>query len=82
LDGLAQAKASEAPRWHYLIPIGLANESEDEPMKKDTSISSVEALSACTAIAVDLAKRVFQVAGEDAQGQLRYDKRIRSHRLS
>lgn len=47
-------------------------------MKKDTSISSVAALSDCTAIAVDLAKRVFQVAGEDAQGQLRYDKRIRS----
>ena len=47
-------------------------------MKKDTSNSSAAALSACTAIAVDLAKRVFQVAGEDAQGQLCYDNRIRS----
>ncbi len=35
-------------------------------------------ISACTTVAVDLAKRVFQVAGEDARGQVVYEQRIRS----
>lgn len=35
-------------------------------------------LSACTTVAVDLAKRVFQVAGEDALGQVLYEARIKS----
>jgi len=35
-------------------------------------------LSACTTVAVDLAKSVFQVAGEDQLGQVIYEKRIRS----
>lgn len=32
----------------------------------------------CTAVAVDLAKNVFQVAGEDAFGQVRYEERFKS----
>ncbi|NWA05507.1 IS110 family transposase [Pseudomonas gingeri] len=35
-------------------------------------------MSACTTVAVDLAKRVFQVAGEDALGQVLYEERIKS----
>ncbi|MDT4838542.1 Transposase IS116/IS110/IS902 family protein [compost metagenome] len=35
-------------------------------------------LSRCTTVAVDLAKQVFQVAGEDAGGVLVYEKRIQS----
>lgn len=49
-----------------------ANDSEGEAMKKHTTINqslSADA-SACTTVAVDLAKRVFQVAGEDALGQV------------
>jgi len=39
---------------------------------------SLNELSACTTVAVDLAKQVFQVAGEDAFGEVRYEKRIKS----
>ncbi|WP_447649505.1 IS110 family transposase [Pseudomonas abietaniphila] len=50
-------------------------------MKKNTtvnqSLSSTD-LAACTTVAVDLAKRVFQVAGEDAQGKVLYEHRIKS----
>lgn len=50
-------------------------------MKKNTtvkqSLSSTD-LSACTTVAVDLAKQVFQVAGEDALGQVLYEQRIKS----
>ncbi|MEB0209009.1 IS110 family transposase, partial [Pseudomonas sp. CCC3.1] len=35
-------------------------------------------VSKCTIIAVDLAKRVFQVAGEDAYGVTVYEERISS----
>ncbi|THA42565.1 IS110 family transposase, partial [Streptomyces sp. A1136] len=35
-------------------------------------------MSACTTLAVDLAKQVFQVAGEDILGQVRYEQRIKS----
>ncbi|WP_224794342.1 IS110 family transposase, partial [Pseudomonas fluorescens] len=35
-------------------------------------------MSACTTVAVDLAKRVFQVAGEDALGQVIFEDRIKS----
>lgn len=35
-------------------------------------------VSACTTVAVDLAKRVFQVAGEDAGGQVVYEERLPS----
>ncbi|MBK3868361.1 transposase, partial [Pseudomonas stutzeri] len=35
-------------------------------------------MSACTTVAVDLAKRVFQLAGEDAQGQVLFEQRIKS----
>ena len=35
-------------------------------------------LSACTTVAVDLAKSVFQVAGEDRLGQVIYEKRLKS----
>jgi transposase len=50
-------------------------------MKKHTTISS--SLSATdvptyTTVAVDLAKNVFQVAGEDALGQVVYEQRIKS----
>lgn len=50
-------------------------------MKKHTATNQSQALndlSACTTVAVDLAKRVFQVAGEDALGQVRYEARIKS----
>ena len=50
-------------------------------MKKHTTIDqslSPADLSACTTVAVDLAKRVFQVAGEDALGHVRYEDRIKS----
>lgn len=35
-------------------------------------------LALCTTVAVDLAKQVFQIAGEDARGQLVYEQRISS----
>ncbi|MHC8391560.1 IS110 family RNA-guided transposase [Pseudomonas sp. MDT2-39-1] len=35
-------------------------------------------MSACTTVAVDLAKQVFQVAGEDVLGQVHYEQRIKS----
>lgn len=43
-------------------------------MKKNTTVNqslSSNDLAACTTVAVDLVKRVFQVAGEDAQGHHR-----------
>jgi len=50
-------------------------------MKKNTtlkqSLSSID-LSACTTVAIDLAKQVFQVAGEDALGRVLYEERIKS----
>lgn len=50
-------------------------------MKKNTSVqqslSSTDLL-ACTTFAVDLAKQVFQVAGEDTLGQVLYEERIKS----
>lgn len=57
-----------------------ANDSEGEAMKKHTTINqSLSAeVSTCTTVAVDLAKRVFQVAGEDALGQVIFENRIRS----
>jgi transposase len=47
-------------------------------MKQHTAIQSATNLTACTVIAVDLAKRVFQVAGEDALGTVIYEQRIKS----
>lgn len=57
-----------------------ANDSEGEAMKKHTAINqSLSAdVSACITVAVDLAKRVFQVAGEDALGQVIFEDRIKS----
>lgn len=50
-------------------------------MKKNTtlkqSLSSTD-LSTCTTVAVDLAKQVLQVVGEDALGQVLYEERIKS----
>jgi hypothetical protein len=66
LDGLAQAEASK--RHGGILQGWLTNDSEDEPMKEDTTNQSATIPAACTVIAVDLAKRVFQVAGEDALG--------------
>lgn len=57
-----------------------ANDSEGESMKKHTTINqslSADA-SACSAIAVDLAKRVFQVAGENDLGEVIFEDRIKS----
>lgn len=39
---------------------------------------SDQALAGCRTIAVDLAKTVFQVAGEDASGQVIYENRLKS----
>ena len=50
-------------------------------MKKNTTINqslSSADLSAVTTVAVDLAKRVFQVAAEDALGHVLYEERIKS----
>jgi transposase len=47
-------------------------------MKQHTVKPSSLLLSQCTTLAVDLAKRVFQVAAEDARGQVRYEERISS----
>ena len=47
-------------------------------MKEHTTVQSQAVLTACTVIAVDLAKRVFQVAGEDALGKVIYEDRIKS----
>ncbi len=50
-------------------------------MKKNTMVNqflSSTDLSACTTVAIDLAKRVFQVAGEDALGRVLYEERIKS----
>ena len=57
-----------------------ANDSEGKAMKKHTTTNqslSADA-STCTTVAVDLAKRVFQVAGEDALGQVIFEDRIKS----
>jgi len=76
LDGLAQAEASVR---HGGILIE-ANDSEGEAMKKHSAINqSLSAdVTACTTVAVDLAKRVFQLAGEDALGQVLFEQRIKS----
>jgi transposase len=53
-------------------------------MKKNTSVNqSVSSTnrSACTTVAVDLAKRVFQLAGEDAFGHGLYESREAFHAL-
>jgi transposase len=68
---------------HGGILLELTNDSKDEPMKQLTATKSATSkspvtLAACTAIGVDLAKRVFQVAGQDAQGQVIFEDRIRS----
>lgn len=51
-------------------------------MKKRTTKSLAAHLdpdaSNCTTVAVDLAKNVFQVAGEDGLGQVRYEERLKS----
>src|SRR5437868_2102913 len=50
-------------------------------MKKHTTVKqflSSTDLWTCTTVAVDLAKQVFQVAGEDALGQVLYEERIKS----
>lgn len=49
-------------------------------MKKHTTVQQPlpADISACTTIAIDLAKRVFQVAGEDGRGQVLHEQRIKS----
>lgn len=49
-------------------------------MKKHTTVQQPlpADISACTTIAIDLAKRVFQIAGEDALGQVLHEQRIKS----
>ena len=57
-----------------------ANDSKGETMKKNTTTHQFMPTDVlkCTVIAIDLAKRVFQVAGEDALGQTVYEERISS----
>jgi transposase len=57
-----------------------ANDSEGETMKKHTTINQSLSAdpSACATVAVDLAKRVFQVAGEDELGRVIHEGRIKS----
>src|SRR5690606_24528550 len=49
-------------------------------MKKHTTKThpSPVDVSVCSTVAIDLAKNVFQVAGEDALGQVIYEARIKS----
>lgn len=50
-------------------------------MKKHTTVQqslSSTNLSACTTVAIDLAKQVFQIAGEDANGHVLHEERIKS----
>lgn len=50
-------------------------------MKNNTMLKqslSLSDLSACTTVAIDLAKRVFQIAAEDALGNVLYEERIKS----
>ena len=47
-------------------------------MKQNSTTKSVSFLLACTVIAMDLAKRVFQVAAEDTCGKVLYEHRIKS----
>lgn len=59
----------------------MTNGSEGEAMQKRTTKSPAAHpvdISLCTTVAIDLAKQVFQVAGEDAHGQLVYEQRIKS----
>ncbi|MFG0756120.1 IS110 family transposase, partial [Pseudomonas sp. TYF_14] len=44
---------------------------------KHDSLSSTD-VELCTTICVDLAKQVFQLAGEDATGRVIYEDRIKS----
>jgi transposase len=44
---------------------------------KHNSLSSTD-LESCQVLAVDLAKNVFQLAGEDEVGRLIYERRIKS----
>lgn len=47
--------------------------------KRTTKVKVMaQALAACRTVAVDLAKHVFQVAGEDAGGRVVYEERFRS----
>jgi transposase len=47
--------------------------------KRTTKSKAVQAdVSTCTTVAVDLAKHVFQVAGEDARGTVVYEDRLKS----
>lgn len=50
-------------------------------MKKHTTKSNALSpadISVCSTVAVDLAKNVFQIAGEDTLGQVMYEERIKS----
>lgn len=47
-------------------------------MQQDKATEIGTVLSACTTVAVDLAKRVFQIAAQDAHGQVLHEQRIKS----
>ena len=73
---------SPPPRHHSAtVAFEEANGSEGETMKKHSSkqgsLSSTD-VELCTTICVDLAKQVFQLAGEDAAGRVIYEDRIKS----
>jgi len=73
---------SPPPRHHSAtVVFEEANGSEGETMKKHSSkhdsLSSTD-VELCTTICVDLAKQVFQLAGEDATGRVIYEDRIKS----
>jgi len=73
---------SPPPRHHSAtVAFEEANGSEGETMKKHSSkhnpLSSTD-VELCTTICVDLAKQVFQLAGEDASGRVIYEDRIKS----
>lgn len=76
---------SPPPRHHSAtVAFEEANGSEGETMKKHSSkhnpLSSTD-VELCTTICVDLAKNVFQLAGEDATGRVIYEDRLKSRQV-
>jgi transposase len=47
-------------------------------MKQYTTTETATVLMNCTALAADLSKRIFQVAGEDGRGEVIFEQRIKS----
>lgn len=76
---------SPPPRHHSAtVAFKEANGSEGETMKKHTSkhdsLPSTD-VNLCENLCVDLAKQVFQLAGDDGSGRVIYEARIKSRQV-